>query len=114
MVMPHILRHICFGALLAAVLPTAAAHAGNVIHLVEPSSESTLEDVTLFSQHGVLLDMDAQDSVLDVIQFGERLTAEVRVQGIDNHMLIQQVGYGQVVRVAQTGLHNTLVVSQGN
>ena len=60
------------------------------------------------------LDPDGEDSVLNVIQFGTRLTARVQEQGAGNHLMIHQTGYGQVAHVAQTGFNNRLVVSQGN
>lgn len=112
--MPRILRHICYGALLAAVLPTVAARAGNVIYLVAKPVQSLSTEGTMPDRFEGALDPDGQGSVLNVIQFGARLSANVHEQGAGNHMMIHQTGYGQVAHVAQTGFHNTLVVSQGN
>ena len=104
--MPHFLRHLCHGVLLAAALPVAAAWAGNVIYLTEPLQAG--------SETGDTLAVQPQGSALDVIQFGDRLTAKVHVQGEANHVLIQQSGFAHVVYAAQTGFNNRLVVSQGN
>ncbi|NVO22674.1 hypothetical protein [Donghicola mangrovi] len=112
--MRHFLRHICLSALFAAILPAGQVWAGNGIYLLQIGAETGLGEEHLFDQPLLAnLDVTGQDPLVEVIQMGAALSADVHVHGTDCHVELHQLGVGQFASVSQSGWHNDVVLSQG-